>query len=40
MCGLPPVCHILKDQELRVNIRLGAIGVSPGRDHALFCVGA
>jgi len=29
MGRLPPVCHILKPQQLRDNIRLGAIGVSP-----------
>jgi hypothetical protein len=36
MCRLAPVCHILKAQELRDSIRLGAIGVSPAETTPCF----
>jgi hypothetical protein len=40
MWRLPPVCHILKAQQLRDNIRLGAIGVSPAETTRCSRVGA
>jgi hypothetical protein len=40
MCRLPPVCHILKAQELQDDIRLRAIGVSPAQTTRCSSVGA
>ena len=40
MGRLPLVCHILKAQQLRGNIRLGAIGVSPAEPARCSSVGA